>query len=201
MTDVVVRKGGVTLYAILPFLLSLLIVWMPFGAIAIVSPLIFAGIYFYYFRKKPKLASPTMKDIGFVVLGIMGIYVYLFVSAAIFPVGEGQETMAMMQEIPFGLQFMGAVVLAPICEELFFRDGLYKLIPNKKTYLWLSALIFAFYHVQITLNWYDDLRVFLFAFTSGLIFAILYKRRESIVLSYMAHTFINLVSILLSQML
>lgn len=95
-------------------------------------------------------------------------------------------------DIPFSVEsyFLLAVILAPICEETFFRGFFYPVLRNKmgqNLAMVVNGLVFAAFHLAP--GWQ-------FAFVSrtaaGIVFCYLYDRTDSLYSSIACHAMINL---------
>jgi len=91
----------------------------------------------------------------------------------------------------FIMAFISVAVLAPFSEELFFRGFVYAGFKAQwgplKAQL-ASAAIFALFHFQLLL--------FVPLFVIGLILALLYETRKSLLASYLMHAFNNAIALL-----
>lgn len=100
-----------------------------------------------------RLRLPTLTDLGITLLLILpwyiGIYLVSALSAVIFNGGHtvpGNSRLVFIQR-PQGiglllLALLVTAVAAPICEELFFRGMLFRLL-EERTFVWVSVLISA----------------------------------------------------------
>lgn len=85
------------------------------------------------------------------------------------------------------VMFVVVVIIAPVMEELIFRRILYKklIMFGDKTYIIVSALLFALFHSNIYQLFY--------AFVLGLVFAYLTSYSGTTVYSTILHFFVNLL--------
>jgi len=84
-----------------------------------------------------------------------------------------------------------AAVLAPVCEEVYFRGFLFQGLRGHMRFLWaapISAVAFAFVHVE-------PLRFFGLA-VMGLILAAVFERRHTLASSIAAHATINAIALI-----
>ena len=92
----------------------------------------------------------------------------------------------------FGFLIALALVVAPVCEELVFRVGIFRFL-RTRTPRWVafgvSAGLFALLHG----NWMSALPLFIL----GLVFAVSYERTGQMVVPMLAHSFFNLNTLLL----
>jgi membrane protease YdiL (CAAX protease family) len=90
------------------------------------------------------------------------------------------------------LNALMAVLLAPVCEEVYFRGFLFQGLRGRMRFLWaalLSGSFFAFVHVE-------PIRFFGLA-VMGLILASVFERRRTLVSSMAAHATVNVVAVVL----
>jgi membrane protease YdiL (CAAX protease family) len=90
------------------------------------------------------------------------------------------------------LNALMAVLLAPICEEVYFRGFLFQGLRGRMRFVWaasLSGSFFAFVHVE-------PIRFFGLA-VMGLILAAVFERRRTLVSSMAAHATVNIIAVLL----
>ena len=106
-----------------------------------------------------------------------------------------QETAEVFYGADLVIQIVCLGILTPMAEELVFRGLIFKrmrmITNNPKKTIILSGLMFGFYHgnmVQI-----------LYACLSGILLAYIYEKYGSIKAPIMAHIFMNLVSIALTE--
>lgn len=98
--------------------------------------------------------------------------------------------------VPFILTFLIGTIIIPFIEELVFRVGIKELFKdsyNKYNYIIVSSLLFAFVHIQNTGNIIQMINYILVAFISGIIFAIIYDRNNSIWPSFFTHFTYNFI--------
>lgn len=100
-----------------------------------------------------QLRRPTLSDLGITILLLLpwyiGIYLVSALSARIFNGGNtipGNSRLVFIQR-PHGiglllLALLVTAVAAPVCEELFFRGMLFRLL-EERTYLWLAIAVSA----------------------------------------------------------
>jgi uncharacterized protein len=89
------------------------------------------------------------------------------------------------------LNALMAVLLAPVCEEVYFRGFLFQGLRARMRFLWaavLSGSFFAFVHVE-------PIRFFGLA-VMGVILAAVFERRRTLVSSMVAHATVNLVAVI-----
>lgn len=95
---------------------------------------------------------------------------------------------------------VGAVVFAPIAEELFFRGMLFPAIA-KRLGLWagivLSAAAFSVAHLNQAAGSGANLLIFVIIFPLGMFLAWLYHWRGTIVVTMLVHSVFNLIGVIL----
>ncbi|WP_434414598.1 CPBP family intramembrane metalloprotease [symbiont of Argiope bruennichi] len=85
------------------------------------------------------------------------------------------------------LIFLSTVIIAPICEEIVFREGIYKICGNKYLALFSSAIIFSFVHVNI------DIENFFQYFFIASMLSLTYFFTRSVAFTIPLHASINLI--------
>jgi uncharacterized protein len=111
------------------------------------------------------------------------------------PQPEFQEMARLPDALPFLL--IGAIVLAPIGEELFFRGMVFQAL-RKRMELWpamgISAVLFALAHMlQGTMA--QRLLIFIIIFPLGMLLAWAFERRRSIVAPIILHAVFNTIQV------
>lgn len=144
-------------------------------------------------RDSYSLGSFPMRLIPGIVLGCFGLSFVLNRLATMVPMPE--FFMKVFKGLAAGdpvLLFMAMVVMAPVCEELFFRGWMLRgFLANYsvKKSLWLSALIFALFHLN---PWQG-----LVAFPLGLLFGWWLLRTGSLLPGMIGHFVVNLTNVYL----
>lgn len=88
-------------------------------------------------------------------------------------------------------------IIGPIIEELLFRGIVYEKFTNifkEKQAFYLSALVFAFFHI-------GGIFQIIFAFIIGCFLTYIYSKYHDIKISMIAHVIVNITSILISPMI
>ena len=110
-------------------------------------------------------------------------------------VQEGFRELA-QEETAAPLLVLGAVVIGPFAEELFYRGMLFSAL-RRRLPLWpamgIGGVLFGLSHLQTTLEGY--LMVLLIIIPLGMFFAWIYDRRGSLVVPVVAHAVFNLVQV------
>ena len=134
----------------------------------------------------PALASGAVAGVALLVFGIMyGLAVH-----AIFgPKADTTGIWAMVKDLPLwgriAIVVSGAVV-APVCEEVFFRGGCYASFAGAgrpRVGLWTSAIFFSLVHFHL-----ENTPAYV---VFGLILATVYRRTNSILAPMLAHVINN----------
>jgi membrane protease YdiL (CAAX protease family) len=88
------------------------------------------------------------------------------------------------------LLILVSVILAPLAEELIFRGMLYRriaLYKGETAGILISALAFGFYHYNLV--------QMIFAFVLGVLFALLYRRSQTLLVPILCHAAVNALEI------
>ncbi len=87
---------------------------------------------------------------------------------------------------PFYVYF-SAVFIAPVVEELLFRQGIRNLIPNKILFILVSGIVFGGMHVVLSMNSTFDLFYLIPYCTPGIVFAYMLAKTDNIFVSMGFH--------------
>lgn len=87
---------------------------------------------------------------------------------------------------PFYVYF-SAVFLAPVVEELLFRQGIRNLIPNKIAFILVSGIVFGGMHVVLSMTSGFDLLYLIPYCTPGIVFAYMLAKTDNIFVSMGFH--------------
>lgn len=87
---------------------------------------------------------------------------------------------------PFYVYF-SAVFIAPVVEELLFRQGIRNLIPNKILFILVSGIVFGGMHVVLSMNSAFDLFYLIPYCTPGIVFAYMLAKTDNIFVSMGFH--------------
>ena len=156
----------------------------------------------------PARPSWTALGIGIVAGGVtwavltlgLGTLLQLIARALRSQLPQVQETYQQIAQDPSAapLLIIGAVVVAPIAEELFYRGLLFSAL-RKRLDLWpamgLSGLVFGFTHFQGSLE--GSLLIVLIIMPLGMFLAFLYDRTRTLLVPVTVHAVFNLVNVLL----
>ena len=135
---------------------------------------------------------------GMIILA--GLVISLFVSAfysGSLSTGNQNKAVELIENYPI-LMFFASCLIAPICEELTYRVGLYSFLRriNKVLAILVSAFIFAFVHFTFDFNNIaGELLSVPTYFMSGVLLALAYEHRGP-ACSIAAHTFYNITAFL-----
>lgn len=139
-------------------------------------------LYVQGYRDILTFRKPALKTVGKIVLGfvaklVWAIFVYHFLTST-----RNEEVLDSWNYTGVQLLFYNLylVVYAPICEELVFRGYLMKSLSRLSDYyvdVLISAGLFSLGHVLLNGWVFNDFLVYL---GSGLIYAILFKKSETI---------------------
>lgn len=141
------------------------------------------NITFKLLLNKPKFSSLCISVVIGIGLGIFNFCLFKFLTPHFtFPqLGSGLQI----------INWIGAIVIAPVCEELIFRGyGRECFKPNDKKIkaLLITSFAFALWH-------YNPFVMFL-AFIGGLILYLLYLKTDSLIPSILAHSVLNFVALI-----
>jgi membrane protease YdiL (CAAX protease family) len=131
--------------------------------------------------------------LGAVVAGTIVIVITITIVAAI--TGNEPSSSTALDDTTgpwLVLNALMAVLLAPVCEEVYFRGFLFQGLRGRMRFIWaalLSGSFFAFVHVE-------PIRFFGLA-VMGLILASVFERRRTLVSSMAAHATVNVVAVVL----
>lgn len=155
-----------------------------------------------------RVRRPTLADLGITVLLILpwyiGIYLVSALSAAVFNGGHvvpGNSRLVFIQR-PHGiglllLALLVTAVAAPVCEELFFRGMLFRLL-EERTFLWvavaISAVAFGLAHASPAIN-LALLPTFMYM---GAVLALVYVRTGWLTNSMLLHGLNNAIVTILA---
>jgi uncharacterized protein len=92
----------------------------------------------------------------------------------------------------FGFLIALALVVAPVCEELVFRVGIFRYL-RTRTHRWVAFVVSAGLFALLHGNWMSALPLFIL----GLVFAVSYERTGRMVVPMLAHSLFNLNTLLL----
>jgi membrane protease YdiL (CAAX protease family) len=94
--------------------------------------------------------------------------------------------------VNFGLTFLGAGLLAPISEELYFRGLLHGWFKSRRFALWLRVLLSS---VLFGLAHFDSLAVVLSSFVLGVVNALFYECSKSLWIPIAMHILTNSLAV------
>lgn len=109
-----------------------------------------------------------------------------------------QENINILKQMPL-VEFICAIFLAPIFEELVFRRGLKNFTRNKHIYALTTGIIFAFIHVISSLSTIDSyiMLIYLIPYSAlGIAFGYTYQKTNNIYSTIIPHAIHNAISLL-----
>ncbi len=161
-----------------------------------------------FYKKLKKDIKPFKKDYKNILkitfnYWLKGIFIMIISSVIInligIPANTNQEANTeLLKQMPI-IEFICAVLLAPIYEELIFRGALKECIKNKHIYAYLTGIIFGLIHVTSSITSLSELYmlVYLIPFSSvGIAFAYAYKKTDNIYGTIIIHAIHNLISLI-----
>ncbi|MGF3104631.1 lysostaphin resistance A-like protein [Rossellomorea sp. DUT-2] len=174
-----------------------------------IAIILLSGIYFIALRPKKISWSEVgvkpfaVKDwkiiIIYSVILLVGAVIIVVLTSFIGNSWENSKTDAMQQNATFFtvlIAFISAAIISPIYEEIFYRGFLYRWLRTRMGLtgaLLLSSLIFTIIHIPT----YNVMPV---NFFSGILFALVYERTNSIWPSVMIHGLTNGIMVLLASL-
>lgn len=135
---------------------------------------------------------------------LKGLFIMIFSSyiLTILKIGSNANqdaNIALFQTMPI-VEFICAVIFAPITEELVFRRSLKNISSNKHIYALTSGIIFGFIHIISSLSDIKSLIMLLYLVpysALGIAFAYAYKKNDNIYGSIIFHSIHNALSLLI----
>lgn len=122
--------------------------------------------------------------IGLAIMMISNLIITLITSNEM-PANE--EAIRSLMKISPLYVYISAVFIAPLTEELVFRQGIRNIIPNNILFIIVSGLVFGSLHVITDIsNWYDILYLIPYC-TPGFIFAYILTKTDNIFVSAGLH--------------
>lgn len=109
-------------------------------------------------------------------------------------IGSYEHSQQMINNSPISLQLLSVVFIVPIMEELMFRGVIYnrlKVFGDKLVAVYVSAILFGIYHMNLAQG--------LYAFTIGVLLAMVYEYFESIIAPMVMHICANLCAFIMSH--
>lgn len=142
--------------------------------------------------KEPIRLHEAILYILFTLLILVAINIFL---KYIMDPKSTQESKEIIMSLPRWLTILIAVVLAPISEELFFRQGFYNLIgDNKFLYILLNSSLFALAHFQAG-DTVTTAYILINSFIFGTILSGVHYKTKNIFIPIITHTLLNLIAI------
>lgn len=148
---------------------------------------------FEKFKNDYKTLIPKLLKIWF--LGIIGMITMSFFVQIIVGLGDiskNEEIIRNVIDIIPIYSGIAAVLIAPITEELTFREAIYKLTTNKFLFIFISSFLFSFIHIAN-----DNFLQILPYFAMGIALSYAYYETKNIFSSIFIHMFHNLVQLIL----
>jgi membrane protease YdiL (CAAX protease family) len=171
------------------------------------AALVVPAIWWLRLKRRPVAASLGLVStpVAHVLLGFaagLGLFVLSYAvrsvtgSAIEAVLGHGPQGRDYLAEFPGGWRFAFAtvaVLVAPLCEEIFFRGVVFGGVRSRRSLVVAtvsSAALFAFVH--------DDLARLPDLFVAGVIYAVLYERSRSLAVPIAAHLASNVLAVILT---
>lgn len=193
----------ITLYGILlpPFLLTIYmsIFKNNFNILLFGAGFTFITSYLIFNYNKPlsKKKVDISEAISYVLIAAMSMIAINILLNYIISPQYSQKSKDIVMNLPKWMAVLLSVIIAPISEELFFRQGIYNLISdNKLVYILFSSALFAIAHIQ-TGNILTLIYILANSFIFGLILSTIHYKTKNIFVPILAHALVNLAAILL----
>ena len=193
----------ISLYGVLlpPFLLIIYtsIFKNNFNILLFGSGFTFITSYLIFNYNKPlsKNKVDTSEAILYTLIAAMSMIAINILLNYIMSPQQSQESKDIIMNLPKWMAVLLSVIIAPVSEELFFRQGVYNLIgDNKLVYILFSSALFALAHIQAG----DTLTlIYILAnsFIFGFILSTIHYKTKNIFIPILAHALVNLIAILL----
>lgn len=176
--------------------------------LTVASALITIPILYLFFRqdKKKRIALGTeivyckASVMEYVLLALVAFGACIGGNNVILGIGLAeidtsyQEVSQILYSASLPVQFVGTVLIAPLCEELIFRGLIYNRMKEYvplKTAMLLQAFAFGLYH--------GNLVQLLYAFFLGYLMAYVYEKYHSFWAAFLFHAVANGVSVLITE--
>lgn len=132
------------------------------------------------------------KNIKVYLLGLGFMVISNLIILSFYESGPANEEAIrdLFEVMPFYI-FFASVIVAPICEELVFRQSFKELINNKYLFIIFSGVVFGAMHVVNSLTSLYDLFYIIPYSSLGLAFAYMLYKTKNIYVSMMFHLFHN----------
>lgn len=170
-----------------------------FSVLLFGSGFTFITSYLIFNYNKPlskKKVNISKAILYILVIAISMIAINILLSIIIRP-QYSQESKDIIMSLPTRMAILLSVIVAPLSEELFFRQGVYNLISdNKSAYILISSVLFAVAHIQ-TGNILTMVYILANSFVFGLILSTVHYKTKNIFIPILSHSLVNLAAILL----
>lgn len=197
-------------YTILPFIISLIIQFLigiskitdPVvlrSLTVVTSPLVFLLSYLIYNKNSSVANDFKFKKGDFktvTILAIISLSINIGVGIIFKDKLERQDTLNILNNMNVYLAKITGIVLAPICEEYYFRKGFYNLFENKKLYIPIAGVLFGFVHYSPANSTITNLIMISTISIMGMIYCYFYskeKRTGITIVSHMINNFIAMI--------
>lgn len=165
--------------------------------------------YFLLYRifsiERPKFKEEfkrlNIKDISHIFVLVIALFaitasVSSILSLMFKPVDQEVKSIILGNPV-FGLLL--GIVVAPVFEEILYRDILRKIFNNDKIFMFVSPILFGLIHIQGFENGiYNAIYPVIGTSVAGLFFAIIYIKRNNIVFNMLLHSIYNSIVLLLT---
>lgn len=195
------KKYGFQIWAkILVLFLIFTLVRIESGILA--PAIVFITFPFYWEKQKGNNYKKIIKEYGlqfkfkylvYGLFGFFGVFFLVLISSLIFHflgINDQQNVKEVVRSLPL-ISVPFAIFFAPVAEEFFFRGFL-----SKKIGILFSAIVFSLLHFA-----YGSIVEIAVAFVIALFFSYLFIKTKSLWPSIIAHSFFNLIALVIMWLL
>lgn len=129
--------------------------------------------------------------ITLISLGINFLIALIFINKI-----QRQDTLEILDSMNIWLARLTGIILAPICEEFYFRKGFYKLFDNKNLYVIISGIFFGIIHYSPGNSNFTNIVLVSTISLMGMMFCYVYKKEKRISMTIIPHFINNILAML-----
>lgn len=197
-------------YVILPFVLSLILqAFIGLSKITdpmvlrnltvVTSPLVFLLSYLIYNKKSSIVDDFKFKKGDFkkiIILSIVSLLINISIGIIFKDKLERQDTLNILDNMNIYLAKITGIVLAPVCEEYYFRKGFYNLFENKKVYITVAGMLFGAVHYSPVNSIATNLIMITTISIMGMIYCYYYNKEKRTVVVIIPHMINNFIAMI-----
>lgn len=133
------------------------------------------------------------ENIKYWLIGLMIMYISNFIIMYGFKngMGDNEETIRSLFSISPVYIYISAVIIAPITEELIFRQSVKNIFQNKYLFIIMTGILFGFAHIGFNVNSLSDLLYIIPYGALGSMFGIMLEKTNNIFVSMGFHLMHN----------